>query len=216
MSNANVDPSLGTLALTAACSKSTTVRQNDWPVVPDSSLARVRTKNGVEYELRKLEFATTGLLGVGRQLSPGGSTDTVTLRIPLDSIEVVRVRELDKKATACRANGRGQSRSLPARSAVDEIGEDVLERLIRRDGRYFMALQGSRVSLEFAEPPRPEGVSRSVFAQTTGHYYFSTDDHSPRQSRGRHAHHVGPGIRTAIFHRSPELCRSPLRWWVVN
>ena len=86
------------LAAGAACYRTRTIAKQDWPVVPDSQLVRVRTVSGTEYELRKVAFTTDGLIGVRQLKTTPAAADT--LRIPLDSIDVVRVRQLDKVATA--------------------------------------------------------------------------------------------------------------------
>jgi hypothetical protein len=89
------------IACAFGCYRTRVVESRDWPVISDSQSIRVRTASGGEYELRRVQFTTAGLLAMqGRQLSPGRDSIVDSLRIPLDSISVVRVRELDKKATA--------------------------------------------------------------------------------------------------------------------
>lgn len=60
--------------------------------------------------------------------------------------------------------------------ATDLNGVDVAEQLRNKDGSYYVAMHGDRVSAEFEAPQARPGMTLTVLARTTGHYYARSSD----------------------------------------
>lgn len=72
--------------------------------------------------------------------------------------------------------GTPARREILPREAVDENGSDVSALLSSIDGRYFVALNGSRITVEFDAGSQRPGMRLSVMARITGHYYATSSD----------------------------------------
>ena len=110
-----------------------------------------------------------------------------TIVMPVDvsnSEDVVRVRLESspmlwniESAELVAEREAPQAYELELMRAVDATGQDVASQLRSVDGRYHVALNGSRVVAEFRGVAAKPGMRQTVLAKTTGHYYAnSTDD----------------------------------------
>ena len=87
--------------------RSREVPRSDWPILSDErGRLYVRTHAGDAFELDSFAFTTGGLVGVrGKSVEPADEPLPGAIRIPLDSIAVVRLRKVDRAATALLAAG---------------------------------------------------------------------------------------------------------------
>jgi hypothetical protein len=60
--------------------------------------------------------------------------------------------------------------------ATDLNGTDVTSLLRNRDGSYYVAMHGDKVTAEFDAPQAQPGMTLTVLARTTGHYYARSSD----------------------------------------
>lgn len=79
------------VVLLAGCTQTRQLDRGDWGALAGSESITVMTTSGVRHEIGSFRFVTTGLVGLG---------EWTGLNIPLDSISMVEVREVDVAATA--------------------------------------------------------------------------------------------------------------------
>jgi hypothetical protein len=96
-----------------------------------------------------------------------------SLRLRLESSPGLWVIE---SATLATYAGTGAVRAISPVNARTADGQDVAALLAARDGRYYVALEGRDVDLEYDAPPLATGATRSVLLQSTGHYYIDSPD----------------------------------------
>jgi hypothetical protein len=95
-----------------------------------------------------------------------------TIRVKLEATPLVWQLEMIELAPDL---GPATLRRAEMLRAQTEDGRDVTELLSAADGKYHVALNGSRVEMEF-RAPLDAGPVHTVLARTTGHYYIAVDD----------------------------------------
>ncbi len=95
-----------------------------------------------------------------------------TVRVRLEATPLVWQLETVELAPDLGAATLRPAELLRARA---EDGSDVSALLSAADGLYHVALNGSRVELEY-RVPADAGAERTALARTTGHYYITVDD----------------------------------------
>jgi hypothetical protein len=95
-----------------------------------------------------------------------------TIRVKLEATPLVWKLETIELAPDL---GPATLRQAVMLRAQTEDSRDVTGLLSVADGKYHVALNGSRVELEF-RAPSDAGPVRTVLARATGHYYIAADD----------------------------------------
>jgi len=96
-----------------------------------------------------------------------------TIRVRLESSPGLWLMD---RAELAADMGRAETIRLRPTRAVNQLGRDVASLLSAADGKYHVALRGERVELEFDAGSQVPGLTRTVLASTTGHYYMKVDD----------------------------------------
>lgn len=96
MITVNARALLPALALLVACFHRREIARQDWPALEQTSRISVRTLDSNTHSFTRFVFAADGLSG----WKESDTARTDSLRIPLDSIAVVRLTTFDKKGTA--------------------------------------------------------------------------------------------------------------------